>query len=252
MTSSNSGKLYVFIFLVLTILCAGTSYAALISGDIYDISLEKAKDVIIEIDTSPKQKFISKDGSYNFNVLIGNYSITAGMYSDNLLEAFASENISITSEGEYRLDLIIFPYLGADEELGLYLGISVPEKLFEEDYYAPDKEKKNWIWVTVILILVILILAITAFFIFQTRKSGLKKEEIKAEQAGGTLISVTKDLQDLIDIIKKEGGRTTQKEIRKHIPLSEAKISLMISELEDKGIIKKIKKGRGNIIILKV
>jgi len=50
--------------------------------------------------------------------------------------------------------------------------------------------------------------------------------------------------------LKKEGGRMTQKEIRKHINLSEAKISLVIAELEDSGKIKKIKKGRGNILIL--
>jgi uncharacterized membrane protein len=52
-------------------------------------------------------------------------------------------------------------------------------------------------------------------------------------------------------IIKEEGGRTTQKDIRKKIPLSEAKVSLMISELEAKGKIQKIKKGRGNIIVVK-
>ena len=58
-------------------------------------------------------------------------------------------------------------------------------------------------------------------------------------------------MEQIIKIIKREGSRTTQKEIRKQIPLSEAKISLMIAELEHKGIIEKIKKGRGNIIILK-
>ena len=58
------------------------------------------------------------------------------------------------------------------------------------------------------------------------------------------------DLDKIINIIKEEGGRTTQKEIRKKIPYSEAKISLMIAELENKGTIKKIKKGRGNIIVL--
>ena len=59
------------------------------------------------------------------------------------------------------------------------------------------------------------------------------------------------DLDHVIKIIKQEGGRATQKDIRKQIPLSEAKISLMIAELEHKGIVEKIKKGRGNIIILK-
>jgi uncharacterized membrane protein len=57
--------------------------------------------------------------------------------------------------------------------------------------------------------------------------------------------------KDVLDFIKKENGRTTQKDIRKHFPSSEAKISLIISELEDNGIVKRIKKGRGNIIVLK-
>ena len=61
---------------------------------------------------------------------------------------------------------------------------------------------------------------------------------------------IDEDLQQVIDVVKKHGNRTTQKELRKEIPLSEAKVSLMVSELEDKGILKKIKKGRGNIIVL--
>ena len=59
------------------------------------------------------------------------------------------------------------------------------------------------------------------------------------------------NLDGVLKIIMEQGGRTTQKEIRKKIPLSEAKISLMISELEAKGKVQKIKKGRGNIIVLK-
>ncbi|MFC1769333.1 helix-turn-helix transcriptional regulator, partial [Nanoarchaeota archaeon] len=50
---------------------------------------------------------------------------------------------------------------------------------------------------------------------------------------------------------KKEGGRTTQKDIRKNFPQSEAKVSLMVTDLEHKGYLEKIKKGRGNVIILK-
>jgi len=53
-----------------------------------------------------------------------------------------------------------------------------------------------------------------------------------------------------LKFIKKEGGRTTQKEIRKNIGLGEAKVSLIITELEHKKKVKRIKKGRGNIIIL--
>ncbi|MCK5026255.1 MAG: winged helix-turn-helix transcriptional regulator, partial [Nanoarchaeota archaeon] len=77
------------------------------------------------------------------------------------------------------------------------------------------------------------------------------KKPKKRKQRPVSFISITKELQDIVEVIRKNGGRTTQKEIRKQIPLSEAKISLMIAELEDKGIVKKIKKGRGNIIILR-
>ncbi|MBU0461991.1 MAG: transcriptional regulator, partial [Nanoarchaeota archaeon] len=55
----------------------------------------------------------------------------------------------------------------------------------------------------------------------------------------------------IVGMLHKNEGRITQKELRKEIPLSEAKISLLISELEHKSKIEKIKKGRGNIIILK-
>jgi uncharacterized membrane protein len=65
------------------------------------------------------------------------------------------------------------------------------------------------------------------------------------------LLSPDDDLATVLRIIRTEGGRTTQKEIRKQLPLSEAKVSLIIAEMEAKGLIQKIRKGRGNIIILK-
>jgi len=70
----------------------------------------------------------------------------------------------------------------------------------------------------------------------------IKKPKIPKKESGDYL-------DKILELIKKE-GRITQKEIRKQIPLSEAKISLIISELEAKGIVRKIKRGRGNIIIL--
>jgi uncharacterized membrane protein len=61
---------------------------------------------------------------------------------------------------------------------------------------------------------------------------------------------IGEDLTKITDLLKKNNGRMTQKAIRKEFPLSEAKISLMIAELEALGKIKKIKRGRGNIIVL--
>ena len=59
------------------------------------------------------------------------------------------------------------------------------------------------------------------------------------------------DLNKILSLLKKNKGRMTQREIRKEFPLSEAKVSLMITELESMDKVKKIKKGRGNVIIFK-
>jgi uncharacterized membrane protein len=56
--------------------------------------------------------------------------------------------------------------------------------------------------------------------------------------------------EDVLAFIKEEGGRVTQKDIRKKFPLSEAKISLVVTELESKELVKRIKKGRANIVVL--
>ena len=83
----------------------------------------------------------------------------------------------------------------------------------------------------------------------ETKTAQIKEPQEKISKVG--LNRLDKDLENLIEFIKKQEGRTTQKDIRNNFPHSEAKISLMIAELEDKEIVKKLKKGRGNIIILK-
>jgi uncharacterized membrane protein len=54
-----------------------------------------------------------------------------------------------------------------------------------------------------------------------------------------------------MDVIRASGGRIRQAELRQKLPYSEAKVSLMIADLEDRGLVRKIKKGRGNIIVTK-
>ena len=193
---------------------------------IYDYSLEKAKDARVEINTEPKQLYISKNGSYAFNVPNCEYAIEAKQYIGSLLKASAAENITIKDNGVYVLDLVLFPAIGEGE--------------LEEDIDINDPFEERKLNTAIILASIILIIL---FFVAYTKsKSKAKANDKKQEDY---------DLERVIKILKEEGGRTTQKAIRKEIPLSEAKISLMIAELEHKGIVEKIKKGRGNIIILK-
>lgn len=63
-----------------------------------------------------------------------------------------------------------------------------------------------------------------------------------------SILNLPEDLKDLLDVIRASGNRVTQRELRKKSPYSESKVSLMLSDLEERGLVEKFKRGRGNII----
>jgi uncharacterized membrane protein len=82
------------------------------------------------------------------------------------------------------------------------------------------------------------------------KQAGLSESGVTKPQALEPIGLLPQDLKEVLGIITQSGGRLTQKELRKKLGYSEAKISLMVADLEDRGLVKKIKKGRGNIIRL--
>lgn len=81
-------------------------------------------------------------------------------------------------------------------------------------------------------------------FSFHEDKPGKSSSEISKHSK----INLPEDLKELLDLIRASGNRITQRELRKKSPYSESKVSLMLSDLEERGLIEKFKKGRGNII----
>ncbi|MFH0868087.1 MAG: hypothetical protein V1831_02135 [Candidatus Woesearchaeota archaeon] len=218
-------------FILLFVLLVSSSnvvFAATIYGNIYDLSLSKVSGARVEVNTTPEQHLISKDGRYSFEIPNGFYTIKAELRGDGI-SGSESRNITITQEGNYVIDLVLFPNFEEEDEITREIEIGLPA------------EKKSF--VSLFVLIFVFILGVIFYWVFKSRDSKGKAKEAEDD--------TEKDLDDIVKIIKKEGGRATQKQIRKEIPLSEAKISLMIAELEHKGVVEKIKKGRGNIIILK-
>jgi uncharacterized membrane protein len=210
--------------------------AATVSGKVYDFGLELVNESVVSVDTVPKQVFVAKDGSYSFNVPAGKYTISAEQPEQEL---FAAENITVAGEGSYNLDLILFPNFDYEEELlnDSELDISTP---FDEPVVWPYYAAGGAVALGAIMF---------AYYFAKRRK---QKAEPAAKEETKMPAAIEADLPEkIVSFIRKEGGRTTQKEIRKLFPVSEAKISLAVAELEHKGIVEKIKKGRGNIIVLK-
>ena len=228
----------VFVLLLIFFLLANLSYAATIYGTVYDLSLNKVGNARIEINTAPKQFMIAKNGTYSFDAQNGNYLIKAKQIQKSSVIASAEENITIKQSGSYVLDIILFP----DVEEGIEdIGIEVNGTLEENNYW----------WIIDIAILLIIAASIYVILKKKNKKFIGKNETTEDKTSGEKSALEDADINKIVEILKKESGRATQKDIRKEIPLSEAKISLMIAELEHKGVVEKIKKGRGNIIILK-
>ena len=207
-----------------------TASAATIYGNIYDLSLDRVEGAVVEINTNPMQRFVAVNGTYSIEVPPGKYTILA--YYRNGQPMAVAENITIVQNGDYVLDLFLYPDI--DDELFDDLNLDI-----ENPY--PDR-KFSWLIGAALL----LILA-AAFFFFRARKN---KGESKTESSKEKIQKAKPDLSRIISLLEKNDGRMTQRELRKELPLSEAKISLMVAELESLGKVKKIKKGRGNIIIL--
>ena len=105
------------------------------------------------------------------------------------------------------------------------------------------------------LIISFVILFILIGVLFLSSKDMLpktKKEKRIALRKNADTKNLDKYAKQVLDLLKKRGNRLTQKEIRDEIPeIGGTKISLIIAELEAIGKVKKIKRGRGNVIILK-
>lgn len=238
-----SRKIFVFAFMFLILISIAS--AATLEGSTYNTNLELEKDVILEINTKPVQKYLSKDGTYSFELSPGNYILTA---KNNEYEV--QENVEIdSSEGEFVLDIFLLPSFGDEDELWQET----------EEQLDIDPEKENHILSYILAGLVVLyavyriIKARKKFGSLRKFRKKMKEEKSKTlEQHKEDLEKEPGHLEKSLEVIKKHGGRISQKELRKEmLYLSEAKISLIITELEHKGKIEKIKKGRGNVIILK-
>ena len=196
--------------------------AATIQGTIYDLELAIQDQVLLDINTTPKQQLIS-NGTYEFSVPTGTYQLRARQLDNGKVSASAAERITVDSDGIFVLDMILFPDLDSDltETLG---NIEQGDLIVEEP--------QRW-WLLPIIVAVL----ISLFILWKKRP---RKQEPDDDFG-----------KNLLVIIKEHGGVMKQRDLRKKLAMSEAKVSIVLAELESRGKIRKIKKGRSNIIRIK-
>ena len=222
--------------------------AASIHGIVYDADLEPVDGAVVQVDTAPIQRVVARNGSYSFEVPPGNYTLSA-TYSAGERHYSTQENLSVQSEGEFTLDLVFLSF-APPEEIEVE---QLPEDLPQTGFTPSPSQNSVFDALLFVLVSAFVFLAIAFALLKTMRASRLEKPARRPQKKTAAVppVVVTPSQRQLLEQLEKAGGRTTQKELRRLLPnASEAGVSMDLTELEDAGIIKKIKKGRGNIIKL--
>lgn len=281
MKKAERKKNIIFVLSLLTILSlllVEAAQAATIQGTIYDADLEIAAEVLVVINTTPMQKMLARDGTYAFTVSPGAYQLIAQKENIRISEYLRIEK----EEGLFTFDLFLLPdFLDEDE-----LWQASDEPLFAEEGTAWWR----YAIAVAIIIFAFWRIArarkkygpLPTLWRWGKRKRAEKKaeqhegksekkeEHIGKETTGEAEAKKTAEksagetreaaeatenfapLNEILTILRKHDGRMTQKELRKEMMhLSEAKISLLLTELEHKGKLEKIKRGRGNVVVVR-
>ena len=241
---------------------ASANDVATIHGAVYDWdSFSLLENSIVEVNSTPSQSMLANYGVYSFNLPPGNYLISASYYSNYTMVSYAEEEVTISDNGDYVLDLILLPtYLDDFNDTEF-------SELEEIASYGED-ETNTWWYVLILFFVSILLMAAHFYMKRQNSDTGSPSENLAetitnnespslddadlvvSAEGNDTYASLPDDLQAMLKIIELSEGRITQKELRSKVKYSEAKVSLMVSDLEDRGLVHKFKKGRGNVIVL--
>ena len=262
--TSCAGCITILLLLLLSPIAAAEDTAT-VHGVAYDWStLAPLDNVVIEVNSTPVQSMVAKYGMYSFELPQGSYCVTASYYVNGDLICYDKENITIADEGNYVVDLLLVPSY-SDETNGAEETVSS----------TPSLSSSSLLIVSVIIILILLLSIIFKIrspeekdivkkkpddvFNIHVNKTGkahsapvtskdkVPYNKMPSQQA---LVNLSSEHLEILDIIRSAGGTMPQKELRKHLSYSEGKASVMILELERKGLIKKVKKGRGNLLFL--
>ncbi len=220
------------------LLLAASCSAASLTGTVYNVDLTAEPNVLVEVDS---QKYLAKDGKYQFTLPHGTYTITA-------TKADVSVQEQVQIRGDTVFDLFLLPTFTDEDDLWA----DVSEEL-------DDVEVEYEWWRYLVAGLIVL-------FALQRWRNAHKKygsfkvfRRRQREETTKTVAQHAKEIasepgyrEKVLTILKKHDGRISQKQLRKEmLYLSEAKVSLLLTQLEHEGKVEKIKKGRGNVIILK-
>jgi uncharacterized membrane protein len=272
---------------------ADSSTTATVHGATYVWdTFEPINDTVIDVNSTPPQSIVAKNGTYSFELIPGNYAITARYYQNNTLIYSKETTLKIEGEGDYVLDLLLYPVSENRVMETTAARINNPDGLNPTEQTRTDSSTVSYLPVALMLFLLF-----GGSYRFSRRHKNVKRNRSQKGRfdISGLLVKVlgkntvfgvkpefgnireavsvtepmiepaynsetetatlkkppiSTDLREVLDVIRGRKGRITQKDLRGRLEYSEVKVSLLLSELEKRGLIRKFKNGRENIVIL--
>ena len=211
--------MHTFRVVIVFLLLAASATAAFVHGEIYGSDLEKLNKTALRVEGEFSYQLVTEKGNYSIFLPDGDYKISASVFDGTgELSYYTEEQIKVGAEDQ-RVDLVLSP---VSNNYLIYLGI-------------------------------FLVLGITAVGLYMGKRSQPDIQEKKSEpvvpsETKKEKIEPDEDMKNVLRCLGSHEGRATQKELKEELGFSDAKLSLIISELEHSDYVKKFKRGRGNII----
>jgi len=211
--------------LALLILLSGSAFPAFVHGDIYSAGLEKLNKTAIRIDGRFSYQLVTDRSNYSIFLPEGEYAISASTFDEAGNPVLHVEEKVKVGASDQKVDLVLKPVTTIADYL---------------PYLAA--------------LILIAIVFVWANRHWETKSGAVESQDVETEEASNppqtsTLpVELDADAKKVLSILDSMEGRSTQKELGESAGFSDAKLSLILSELESIGKIKKFKRGRGNII----
>lgn len=212
-------RTFIAFLLTLTLLHSTTIHGSIYSFD----SFEKINGTLVKMQGNSSYQVLSIDGTYSFDVQPGEYNLTAFHTSNGKIDYVAYEKLSVGQESQ-AYDIVLFSPDFFDSGALPDLDVDL----------LPAKADGT-------IAMVAAALGVLGVAFFLARKYFSKKLG-KGEMG--------EDEKAVIRILEENEGRMEQKVLREILKYSETKMSLLLTELEVSGSIRRFKKGRENIVKL--
>ncbi len=231
------------IALLLLFLARATAATIVVQGTVYDAQLQPLAAVIF-VNTTPEQVMVASNGSYRVQVLPGTYALRAVSAENMTLE----QVIDASHDGVYTVDFVLTQ---ANQQNSSASPLPVI-----------DPRKDPMVSLYGIIGIIALALAAAAGYAWWKKHHEEHKPPTSDEHTSGpgethfdSASGLSPNLPEEEEILReltRAGGILTQKELRHRLSSwSEARVSMLLTSLENQGKVQKIKKGRGNIVRLK-